>query len=191
MKTLLKIIFCLTLFSCSSSDDDASSNNSEKPVKTDGYFQAKIEGVDKKVENKGKTHYVEWRKSKDSQNRDYYGIFVHANDQGFYLDCKIYTDNIEVNREYVYVHTNNPATMNMDFNYSEPCGTPTCSSYWGCTNNTYGNPTGKITITSFDGKNMSGKIEAKVNHQNFGMTTNQTRTISGGVFSNAEMAAGN
>ncbi|HCM33098.1 hypothetical protein [Chryseobacterium sp.] len=190
MKTLFKIICCLVLFSCSGSDDDTSSDNKPTEPPIEGYFQAKIEGVDKKVENKGTTHYVEWRKSKDSHNRDYYGIFIYAYNQGFYLDSKIYTDNIEVGKEYVYVHTDVPTSMNMDFNYSETCVAPNCSSYWGCTNSFYGKPTGKITITSFDGKKMSGKIETKVNHQYFGVTTNQTRTISGGVFVNAEKATG-
>jgi len=184
MKISFTLILALFLINCSR---DVNNSSSENPIITTvGYFKGKIEGTEKTVKNIGNTHYVEWTKQKDSYDRIYYGVSVMGYYQGFDLHFRVFADNIELNKEYTMVYTNEWSKVNVDFDYSETCGAPTCSSYWGCSNDFYGVPTGKVIFTAFDGKKMSGKVEAKVNHQYYGMTSNQTRIITEGVFENAE-----
>lgn len=182
MKNILLFLSFILLTSCGGRDDEPT-----KETDSSGSFTAKIEGVQKTVKNNGNSHYVKWKKGKDDRNGYFYQLSVYGADQGFYFDYIIYDENIQVGKEYVYQHSSDFANLHYEIKYSETCSGP-CASHWGTSNEFYGTPSGKITITSFDGKKMSGTLEAKVNHQYFGMKEDQTRTIAEGKFVNAEKA---
>ncbi|MGA9213530.1 hypothetical protein [Kaistella sp.] len=164
MKNLLFYLSFVVFISCGSRDEESSKESADP----NGSFTAKIEGVQKTIKNDGNTHYVSWKKGKDDRDRYFYQLGVYGFNQGFYFDYIIYTENIQIGKEYIYQHSSDFGNLSYAIKYSETCDGP-YASHWGTTNEFYGTPTGKITITSFDGKVMTGTVEAKVNHQYYGM----------------------
>lgn len=179
-------LILISLFSCRSSDSEDQSNF-VTPYEP-GKFTGLVNGVPKTVSNEGVTHYVTWKKVHDDYyDKTFYVFSISGFNQGFNFYYKIYTNQIEVNKTYTFEYSES----NSEIEYSEKPENPTHInwSYWSSSSNFYTPSIGKFKVTKFNGDKMSGQFEAVLNHQYYGMTQNQTRSING-YFTNAEKAFG-
>jgi hypothetical protein len=171
-----KLLVCCLLFIVLSCSDN--SNENEKLV--NATYESKIDGRQWNIANSGFLHPISWSIVKNIKDEKCYQIEVDFDGDGFIYRIK--TDNILLNHDYIFVFGQSDW-----IEYREGIRIPNQlgAIYYGSENNFYIIPTGKIRITAFDGKLMSGTFETSLNNAYANVQTNQTRKFTEGKFLNA------